>query len=282
MITIAQAAALGDDERITFEHCVALALAASRASGAGGGRADQPPGEPGGAVTLLSIHVNGESGAVSRMPEAGPVLARWGADPAAVDHQKLLHECCDEPVDGLLDALRERAPDLVVATTHQRKGLARLLLGSTAQALARNLSVPTLLVPAGSAGFVSPSTGAVEIRHVLVPVGDRAAARQAIEHTMWLADLVGLEAVELVLLHVGDRGSAGEVDVPHRGGWVVHHHDVGAGSIDEAILEAAKAVSLVVMATRGHDSPGDVLLGSHTDGVLRWVSCPVLVVPLAS
>jgi nucleotide-binding universal stress UspA family protein len=51
-------------------------------------------------------------------------------------------------------------------------------------------------------------------------------------------------------------------------------------SLEDAILSRAANMSLVVMATRGHDSVLDVLRGSHTDRVLHRAHCPVLSVPV--
>jgi nucleotide-binding universal stress UspA family protein len=34
---------------------------------------------------------------------------------------------------------------------------------------------------------------------------------------------------------------------------------------------------LIVMATRGHDSLGDHILGSNTERVVRHAPCPVMV-----
>ena len=51
--------------------------------------------------------------------------------------------------------------------------------------------------------------------------------------------------------------------------------------LEAALAKEAEGVSLVVMATRGHDSVGDVIAGSHTERVLRSSRCPVLSVPVA-
>jgi nucleotide-binding universal stress UspA family protein len=53
--------------------------------------------------------------------------------------------------------------------------------------------------------------------------------------------------------------------------------------LDEAIRQAADRLqsSVIVMPTRGHDSVGDVLVGSHTEHVIRNCNRPVLVVPRA-
>jgi nucleotide-binding universal stress UspA family protein len=56
----------------------------------------------------------------------------------------------------------------------------------------------------------------------------------------------------------------------------------GGGALETAIEKAASDldVSLVVMATRGHDGLKDALLGSNTERVLRAAGRPMLIVPL--
>jgi nucleotide-binding universal stress UspA family protein len=55
---------------------------------------------------------------------------------------------------------------------------------------------------------------------------------------------------------------------------------VPEGSASSQIVELARVehADLVVMATRGHDSVADRILGSHADHVVRNSPCPVLVV----
>jgi nucleotide-binding universal stress UspA family protein len=63
---------------------------------------------------------------------------------------------------------------------------------------------------------------------------------------------------------------------------------LGSASVDVEVTDeplasiidvAAHEPSLIAMATRGHDSIGDVLRGSHTERVVRDAKCPVLCVP---
>lgn len=237
MLTIAHAAALTDEDLVPFEHGVALA----RASGA----------------KLRSIHAAQSGDGDARPLDAADVLARWGDSSARVDATLMIHDCCEDPVDTLLDALSKVGPDLVVAGTHQREGLARVLIGSRAEAIAQNVSVPTLLLPIGVDGFVSRETGEISLRKILVPIGDSVEARSAMEAAKALSLMAGVaDEVELQRLHVE------------------------GGDLEAAIIEEARHADLIVMATRGHDSLGDVLRGSHTDRVLHRARCPLLSVPV--
>ncbi len=258
MLTIALASAASADDLGPLEHGVALAAR----SGA----------------KLLSIHANDGPESVGRMLDPAAVLRAWGLDPGSVPHEAVVHNCCDDPVDTLLDALRRRRPDLVIAATHQRSGLSQVFRESRAEAIVDNVQVPTLLVPVGGAPLVG-ERGALTLRRMLVPTGDRIAAQAAVDRAVWFADLAGATNVEVELLHVGPPQDEPTVSIaPHPSiRWTKRNV---TGSLEDAIARAAEGASLVVMATRGHDSLIDALLGSHTERVLRRVHCPVLAVPI--
>jgi nucleotide-binding universal stress UspA family protein len=56
-----------------------------------------------------------------------------------------------QPGPGIIDAIAELKPDLVVMGTHGRQGVGRALLGSVAEKLVRVSAVPVLTVHAQSA-----------------------------------------------------------------------------------------------------------------------------------
>lgn len=259
MVTIVHAAAATPEDRPALEHALALAERAG--------------------ARVLSIHANGAPSAREAMIDAPSVLRAWGREPSAVEHQRVVHECCDDPVDTLLDALRAAEPDLVIASTHQRTGPLRLLVESRAEAIAENVKAPTLLVPLDGRSFVD-ARGAIDLRRILVPVGDEQAASAALERALWLVDLARVEDVEIVLVHVGKPGTMPPVTLPDhpRVRWT--RLDVPAGRLEDAVAREAGTACTVVMATRGHDSLEDTLLGSHTERVLRSLDCPLLSVPL--
>lgn len=258
MVTIAHASVPTAEDRAPFEHGLSLAARAG--------------------ARLLSVHANDDPAVEAEMLDAADVLRRWGRDPASVEHVKTVHNCCDDPVDTLLDALRSAEPDLVVAATHQRTGVIRVLFESRAEAIAENVAVPTLLVPLEGRGFVD-ERGEPDLRRLVVPIGDADAARVAIERAAWLVDLARAEDVEVILLFVGEAGAEPAIEPPShpRIRWTSR---TVPGELTDAIAQVADDACAVVMATRGHDSVGDMMLGSHTERVLRVVRCPLLSVPI--
>lgn len=231
---------------------------------------------------LVSLHGNASAEEAARLPEAKALTERWQrARPEAalaVEHQRRCHECCDDVTDTLLDAIRQIGPGLVVTGATARRGLAALVHTSVSEALARNVEVPTLVVPNGCRGFVDAENGRVDLRRVLVPAVDVASARVGLAAARTLCALAGVEAGELLVLHVGDAPLVLPVELSAGVRLMT-----ARGRLEEAISEVAQreGACVIVMPTHGHDGIGDTLWGSHTEHVMREARCPVLVVPLA-
>lgn len=230
---------------------------------------------------LMSIHACTGPGAPPELPSAGPLLQRWGLPQESVTHERVVHECCDDAAETLLDALHGLRPDLVVSATHARSGVARLLSGSVAESVARNVGVPTLLLPIGGHGFVHPGSGTLDLKRILVPAGSVAEARRALEAASLLASGAGSLDTEIILLHVDDGRPVPEIRAL-AGSRLTQR--VAAGPLDVAISSMAQEldVNLVVMATHGHDGLSDVLLGSVTERVLHALKRSLLWVPLSA
>lgn len=243
---IAHTTDLSGNDDVAFEHAAAMALA-SRSR-------------------LASVHAC-----------VGPEPAReLPHGPPGIPHVRLLHQCCDDATETLLDALQKLQPDLVITATHARTGVERLFAGSVAEAVARNLAVPVLLLPLDGTGFLED--GSVRLRRVLATAGTEVEAQAAIDAAARLAELAGVPALEVVLLHVG-KDACPEPVVPER---LRVERRRAEGAIEEVILVTAEAIGAdaLVMATRGHDGIGDVLLGSHTERVLQRCHRPLLSVSL--
>lgn len=258
-LTFAHATALHPEERHIFEHALALAAAAD--------------------ARLVSVHAREGTDGDERAPDANRVLDGWGSD-RTVTHEALFHTCCEDPVDTLLDALRRVAPDLIIAGTHQRSGAARLVTGSQCEAILRNVTQPTLVFPFGARPFISDQ-GRLSLRKIVVPIGDEASAKAALERAAWMADLSEVDALDVELVYVGNATDMPPVTPPARPSWNVHTR-TASGDIVRAVGAAAADACLLVMATRGADSLTDSLFGTHTERVLRSTKCPVLITPIAS
>jgi nucleotide-binding universal stress UspA family protein len=227
---------------------------------------------------LVTVHATAGAPPARALPHPEELASRWGA---AIAHDELIHTCCEDVTDTLLDALRRVKPELVVSGTHQRTGLSQLFGGSVAESVARNIAVPTLVVPLVGQGLADAATGALDLRRILVPSGDAETASKGLEAAAWLARAAGAIDPEVVVLHVDDGTPMPTFDAIPDGLRVVTR--TAKGSLEEAIAKTAEELSscALVMATRGHDGLVDTFAGSHTERVVRKVHCPVLVVPMS-
>ena len=254
---IAHAAGQLDATDAGFVHAVALAARAG--------------------ARLVSIHA-GPAADPERLPRAQALLQRWGRA-ERVQHDWVVEGSELDAPEDVLAVLRRLAPDLLVASTHARSGFGRLFSGSVAEALARNLSVPAVLLPLPGGGFVDPSTGAIELGRLIVPAGTSEDARCGVEHALALSGVAGVSEGEIVVIHAGEPGlMAPSPRVPP--GFRVHVRSAEL-PIESAVAACAQELSpcVIVMATHGHDGLGDVLLGSHTERVLHGARRPLLWVP---
>lgn len=202
----------------------------------------------------------------------------------------------------LEDFLRRSGSDLVVMTTHGRGPLSRAWLGSIADGMVRQASVPVLLIrPEGEA--VPPPDQDPEIRHILVPLDGSGLAESALEHATGLGRLYG--ARYTLIRIVTPQAPVGYPPAPH-GSWIEPGAEESDGGkareylegvaerlrADElevdtlvihhiqpavAILAAAERdVDLIAMATHGRGGFSRAILGSVADKVIRGASVPVL------
>jgi len=255
---IAHAAQDSDPDEHGFVHAVALAVH-------GGAR-------------ITSVHACAAGAPEVDLPLARTLLSRWGLTEDRAPHARVQHACCDSVDETLLDALTSLEPDLLVASTHARGGIARFLFGSVAEGVARNLRAPTLLLPLDGPQLVDASTGALRLARMLLPVGNARDAQAAVDAAVTFAQLAGAQAVELVLLHVEDGSPSPDPQAPS--GFSLRHRAATA-PIDRAIAETARELQpdLVVMVTHGHDAAADVMLASHTERALHACRRPLLWVP---
>lgn len=257
---------LDHDSQDALEHALKAALVTS------------------GSVSLLHVHGDGEESDWTAMPTARETLVRWRvltASAGVADFEALgirldMLDLRGRPTTAVPAAAIEQAADLIVMHSSVREGMDRWLSTSTSMSIARNVPMKALLLSARSRSLVEHETGQVNLRHVLLPLGDPEEAQVAIDGAVSFARMLGIERAHGTLLHVG--GDLPDVDLPETWTWDTRTE---SGGVVQHIVEAVEALGpdLVVMATRAHDSLRDALFGSVTDRVAPRVHCPLLVVP---
>jgi nucleotide-binding universal stress UspA family protein len=243
---------------------------------------------------LTMLHTEAEASAIhwSEFPSVRRTLERWGFLPRGSNKEALaeLGLCVAKvttrernPVTGTLDYLAKHPHDLIVLATHQYDGLERLLHRTVAEPLARRAGALTLFVPEGIDGFVSIESGAVNLRHVLIPVTHEPDPQVAVEVASLLAASLSNLRVDFSLLHIGARADFPDVSIPGgaRGRW---RKLIKQGNVVEVILQTAREcrADLIVMATAGEQGFLDALRGSTTERIVRQAEVPVLAVPASA
>jgi nucleotide-binding universal stress UspA family protein len=210
------------------------------------------------------------------------------------------------PVSSILlegpiaNALHEQAQaihaDLIVMTTHGRGPLSRFWLGSVADKLIRQATLPVLVVRPGEGPADFNETPAV--RRVLIPLDGTKEAEQILEPAIEFGTLMQAEyhlflAVEPLMspdLYPGTvflqqvqkhcHEYLEEAAERLRGRSLRVQTRVAFGRpAAHAILEEAGAQpgTLIALATHGRGGVARLLLGSVADKVLRGASVPVLL-----
>jgi nucleotide-binding universal stress UspA family protein len=175
---------------------------------------------------------------------------------------------------SLVDLIHSAQPDLTVLATHGREGLAHLLLGSVAETVMQHAFRPVLCVREPEHGMALP------YRRILVPTDLSVASRLAFPMAALLARRF---SAEVVALNVVASTTVSESTL-----WKYFQEDfaglpvtaqVHRGPVWDSIVRIAgeERADLIVMATRGHDSLADRVMGSNTERVVRHAPCPVLV-----
>jgi nucleotide-binding universal stress UspA family protein len=224
------------------------------------------------------------------LPTVRELLERWGTLPPdasydAFEKLGIRVRVMDRPAsDGDVRAaiarrVAELAPDLVLLGTSARTGAERLVLGSVGESVARDVHLSTLLVPHHARSLVNPQTGTLTVRRVLLPVTAEVAQQPVIDELQRILGAVAPDAIAFTMVHVGTVATLPQLSLPTNNSWT-WRTDTRTGNVVEELLDAAleHEADLVAMATRGHDSFLDTILGSVMERVLRRSPCPVLAV----
>jgi nucleotide-binding universal stress UspA family protein len=196
------------------------------------------------------------------------------------------------------DLARRLEADLIVIASRGRTGWQRILLGSTAERIARHAPCPVLVVRQKE--FLREAALGL-VRRILVPVDFSDLSIKAVEYAAALAAPLG---ARLHLLHVAASRSPGFIDRDVRDPEAIRcaemanareqlstiarmerlssvpcETEVQSGNAIEEICGAIgrTGADLIVTATHGVSGLKQVLLGSVAEHMLRYAGCPVLV-----
>ena len=191
------------------------------------------------------------------------------------------------PAQAVAAAIADARPDLTVMSTHGRRGMAHLVLGSIAETAIERGGRPVLCVRGRRHAPARP------YRRILLPTDLRSRGAFPIA-----AMLAGAFGAEVLALHVVPFARASLSGLPREDPAGIPVNDdvtaflqpdfhglpvrarVSLGTGWEEIPVAARDLGcdLIVMSTHRQDSFGDAVLGSRAERVVAVSSCPVIVV----
>jgi nucleotide-binding universal stress UspA family protein len=186
--------------------------------------------------------------------------------------------------DALLDEIKSNNIDLVVAGTHGRTGLRRLLLGSAVEDICRVATCPVLTI-----GPDAPAT-AIKIERILVPTDLSEESMRSLPLVMRLAGAYG---ASVTVLHVLPEETASNPDTKTLSEPVFRRmvsifaprlaplkteYVIESGEAAETILRVAreKNADLIAIGIRSAFLPGFHLRTSVAYRIVAASNCPVV------
>jgi nucleotide-binding universal stress UspA family protein len=210
------------------------------------------------------------------------------------------------PYEEIVDEAEKRRADLIIVGTQGMSGVARFLMGSTAERVCRHAECSVLVVRPTSRERSStvPIAGELKLRKILVPTDLSKNSATAINYATSLTKLTGAHLTLIHVFQIPDYATNPEIylsakapqsDIAAAQCRAVNHLQSACEKImasgvkceakmrtgvpyQEIIGEAEKiAPDLIVMGTQGDKSLARFLMGSTAERVLRHTPCPVLV-----
>ena len=201
--------------------------------------------------------------------------------------------------DALAGYANRNHADLIVISTHGRRGFARFSLGSVTDSLIRLTTIPVLVVKPPRS-YLNPQVAGA-FKRIVVPLDGSALAEQILPRIAGLADL---EGAELTLLYVlkpqtysqkqvqdpllpwweKDIASAEAYLFPmaaklRRRGLTVSSDIIIGENVAEKIAEFARCekADLIAIATHGRGGLSRLIHGSVTDALTKSARASVFV-----
>ncbi|MDB4664963.1 universal stress protein [Verrucomicrobia bacterium] len=241
-----------------------------------------------GNISIMHVCDPEENVQWSSFPSVRQLFQRWKLLGAGASHEdvsmlgmkvKKVVRPGKKAAPVITEYVADKEPDLIVLSTHQRKGMSRWSKESTAHPVACKSKVATLFIPRQVKGFVSKETGNVNLRHIMIPVQRSPSPLPAIDAAVRMATLCECEDVCFTTVYVGHKGDQPVLEIPLQTGWT-HRNLFKGGNVVEDILFCSESldIDMVVMSTKDGKGFLDKIRGSVTEQVLQGVKCPLLLV----
>ena len=206
--------------------------------------------------------------------QAGPIMAGRPFD---------MHIATGQPGPAILSAAEKRKADLIVVGTHLRHGWRRAILGSVSEDVLHGSRCPVLTVASHDRFIAAP-----EITNVICPVNFTDVARESLRIA---ARIAGTFGAYLTVVHVleSDEPMNAAADeqrvrrwmIPELQGICSYRELVVRGGPAERVLDCADdlGADFLVIGAQHKLFRDATVIGTTTERLIRFASCPVLVVP---
>jgi nucleotide-binding universal stress UspA family protein len=210
------------------------------------------------------------------------------------------------PVGEISEAARITRAELIAIGTRGYTGLKRAFLGSTTESVVRNAPCPLLVVREKERGAPNQRSrnAALQVRKILVPLDFSEASRLGLEYALAFAQefhatVVLFHSVFVTEYLSGNAYTARYIPAPiatqtdyaraemeklreaiaRKGGEVETKLALGSPVEQIAKYVTKAGVDLIITSTHGRSGLRRVFVGSTAERVVRYATCPVLVVP---
>jgi nucleotide-binding universal stress UspA family protein len=196
-----------------------------------------------------------------------------------------------QPLETIMDSIKDDAFDLVIMGTHGLGGIKRFFMGSITESVVRESSVPVFTIRQKTHDFIQVQNARIipQINRVLCPWDLNPTSRPAFDVAVSVAERF---KAELTLLHIQEEGEIADADkIQERVCAMVGDiHDLpcridikvrqGNGA-EEIVRHAADHQEDIIVLGAVHKSfLEDTFLGRTTELVMRHAPVPVLITPI--
>lgn len=187
-----------------------------------------------------------------------------------------------QPVPAILETAAAKNAELIVMGTHLRDGWKRALLGSVSEGVLHRSHCPVLTVGSGDLDAV------VHVTNILCPINFSDVAREALGVAARLAEMFRSRLFIAHVIESGEvKGTVDDEETVRR--WIgpelqascCYRELVLRGGAAERVLDCVEEIgaSLLVVGAQHKRFRDATVIGTTTERLIRFASCPVLVVP---
>jgi nucleotide-binding universal stress UspA family protein len=247
-------------------------------------------------ASVFACHIITPTSLATAAPQSAPYFYEAEYEAATKELDNILHSPQLEGIktkallssgilgDALQEEINQNHIDLIVAGTHGRTGLRRLLLGSAVEGICRVATCPVLTVGPDLPG------SRIKIENILVPTDLSEESMRALPFVVGLAGAYG---AKVTVLHVLPEETAGNPDTQKLSEPVcrnmVHIFEprlaplqsefvIESGDTVETILKVAhdKNADMIVLGVRDAFLPGVHIRTSVAYRIMAASHCPVI------